>query len=69
MVRICVLACAHFLKGGGDTIGRIAGRRRLDYPGSFADAQMDGMTASGAKRTFVEWRLGASVYLKVSLPY
>jgi hypothetical protein len=33
-------------------IGRIAGRRRLDYPGSFADAQMDGMTASGAKLPF-----------------
>jgi hypothetical protein len=29
-------------------------RRRPDYPGSFADTQMDGMTASGAKRPFGE---------------
>ena len=27
--------------------------RRPDYPGSFADTQMDGMTASGAKRPLV----------------
>src|SRR5882672_5865677 len=46
-----VLACAtHSFLGGGDKHGLIAGRRRPDYPGSFADTQMDGRTASGAKR-------------------
>ena len=43
-----VLTCSiHSFLGGGASSRSISGRRRPDYPGSVADAQMDGMTASG----------------------
>jgi hypothetical protein len=51
-----VLACAihSFLGGGNKQPVELLADEDGDYPASVADAQMDGRTASGAKRAFGE---------------
>jgi hypothetical protein len=64
-----VLACAihSFLGGGNKQPVELLADEDGDYPASVADAQMDGRTASGAKRPLAKRVISATGRLSVPM--